>query len=406
MKKRLLLPCTLLYLFLLFGCSNDDNGMIEHDPNSEENIDEEQTSDEEETEETTDEEIEVGCGVEPNPEDLINGDQLAIVAGKLLSYAVSTEDECAYTPPGKWINIYGTVYYRYVERANGLSVEGLIKESAEATASILTSEQLHLIVELVADQTSKEIQGLANRDIISRELYKWKSGNEGSEELILRLTYENGHLLKDIIEQRTQVYGEIIKQLTNTQKNNLCSARVSQFNGVDPDDLNTIKKQLETDEEKAVLNIILAKFFSWATGTVSMNKLVDDGRPAVYFGFANLRVEDREGEDVSSGLRGEASKFILSILTPTQLEALHNLVSDQRTYLEYYFESRGNLASLLMDYQSNTGSADPHELSSICVNSEIAESQLGITQAKKMGNIIQSLNNDQMQILVDFKNGN
>ena len=44
------------------------------------------------------------CGL-VDPSNLVNGDQLPIVAGKLLSYAVSTADECTYIPPGKWVKL-------------------------------------------------------------------------------------------------------------------------------------------------------------------------------------------------------------------------------------------------------------------------------------------------------------
>lgn len=57
---------------------------------------------------------------EPNPTDLephVNPFQ--IVQGKILSWAVIIDEEITYTPPGKWVNLYGTVYYRYIERAAG-----------------------------------------------------------------------------------------------------------------------------------------------------------------------------------------------------------------------------------------------------------------------------------------------
>lgn len=160
----------------------------------------------------------VTCISDPiDPSDLANGDPLPIVAGKLLSFAVSTADECAYTPPGKWVNLYGVVYYRYVERGTGdekNSVAGLVKESAEAVASILTNEQVSQLAAIVPQQLIWEDQARSNRDLIARELYKWRLGETGDETLILNLTSENGTILKDLVHQRTSVYGETFKSFT------------------------------------------------------------------------------------------------------------------------------------------------------------------------------------------------
>lgn len=361
--------------------------------------------------------IEIVDSVEPvsctlmaaDPDNLVNGDQLPIVAGKLLSYAVSTEDECAYMPPGKWVNLYGMVYYRYVERGSGdnkESVNGLVKASAEAVASILNSEQLESVISIVPEQLSWENQARSNRDLIARELYQWKSGTAGDEDLILQLSSENGELLKNTVHQRTGVFAKIWKELTAQQQHSFCLSRTAENEEIDPNDLKDLKNKLSTDEEKTILNLLLSKFFVWATGTKEMNQLVDDGRPAVYFGFANLRIEDREGEDVSNGLRKEASDLIINTLNTSQSATLTNLIAWQENHLSTYFSTRADLASLLVAYQSNDMTVDTAALLELCTNSEMAESQLAILQAKEMGNIIQSMDSTQWQILIDFKEGN
>ena len=353
---------------------------------------------------------EISCNLIPaDPNHLINGDQLPIVAGKLLSYAVSTEEECAYTPPGKWVNLYGMVYYRYIERGSGddkVSVNGLVKESAEAVASILTNDQLEEILAIIPQQLVWENQARINRDLISRELYQWKSGIEGDESLILNLSHENGVLLKNVIHQRTTVYSNIMKELSNEQKNGFCLSRTLTNNEINPDDLKNLKNQLNNDDEKTTLNLVLSKFFVWATGTEEMNQLVDDGRPAVYFGFANIRIEDRAGDDVSNGLRKEASDLIINTLNSTQSTTLNNLVSSQENYLSTYFTTRADLASKLSEYLWNDLSVNTDELLDLCIASEVAESRLALLQAEEMGNIIQSMDSTQLQVLIDFKEGN
>lgn len=347
------------------------------------------------------------CGL-VDPSNLVNGDQLPIVAGKLLSYAVSTADECAYMPPGKWVNLYGMVYYRYIERGSGdtkVSVSGLVKETAEAVASILTPEQLDKIIAIIPQQLAWENTARSNRDSIARELYQWKSGTAGDEALILSLSRENGTLLKNVIHQRTAVFAEIVNGLTTIQREEFCLSRTTENDQIDPEDLKSLKNQLNNEAEKTTLNLVLSKFFVWATGTERINQLVDDGRPGVYFGFANLRIEDREGEEVSNGLRKEASDLIVATMTTAQHNQLNNLVSAQKSHLSTYFTTRANLATALVGYL-NTPSISLEEVLEICINSEVAEAQLAILQAKEMGQIIQSFDATQWQILNDFKAGN
>ena len=349
------------------------------------------------------------CGLTVDPESLVNGDQLPIVAGKLLSYAVSTADECAYMPPGKWINVYGTVYYRYIERGSGenkVSVNGLVKQNAEIAATILSQDQMDQIVSILPQQLEWENEARFNRDLIARELYQWKSGAVGDENLILGLTHENGSLLKNLVHQRTSVFAAIVNDLTASQIEGFCRSRTAENDTIDPEDLKNIKNQLSSEDEKTTLNLVLSKFFVWATGTESMNQLVDDGRPGVYFGFANLRIEDRSGEEVSSGLRKEASDLIMETLNAEQSSTLNNLVAAQQGYLSAYYSTRAELASALVGYLTDATTTPSEGLLALCIQSEEAETRLGLLQAKEMGRILQSMDPEQMQILVDFKAGN
>ena len=228
----------------------------------------------------------------------------------------------------------------------------------------------------------------------------------GNEALILSLSRENGTLLKNVTHQRTAVFAEIVNGLAATQREGLCLSRTAENDQIDPEDLKNLKNQLSSEAEKTTLNLVLSKFFVWATGTERMNQLVDDGRPGVYFGFSNLRIEDRESEEVSNGLRRDASNLILETMNTTQQTRLNNLVVAQENHLSTYFITRANLATALVSYLTTTTKISPEELLDICINSQVAEAQLAIIQAKEMGHIIQSLDDDQWQILTDFKAGN
>lgn len=71
-----------------------------------------------------------------------------------------------------------------------------------------------------------------------------------------------------------------------------------------------------------------------------------------------------------------------------------------------YYETRADLAALLMDYQSENFTPDLSRISDISKSSELEEVKLGIIQAKAMGEIIQRFTQEQMQELIDFKEGN
>lgn len=340
----------------------------------------------------------------PDASTLINGDPLPIVQGKILSWAVSTDDEIAYTPPGKWVNVYGTVFYRYVERAQGDAIK--VNEVAATTTNILTTSQVSQFKTILENQTLLEEKGIANRENIARELIKWKDGSNGNEAKVLELAEQNGQFFSDLIIERTEVFSDIFNSLSYTQRDSMCEIRkISNHSESDTTILDNLSDGLSS-EQKSVLRLLLHKFFVWSTSLVEMTKLVDDGRPAVFFGFANLRVEDRAGDNPSSGLRGESSKLIANLLDQNQNEILNKLIEDQESSLNAYYETRADLAALLMDYQSENFTPDLSKISNISKSSELEEVKLGIIQAKAMGEIIQSFSQEQMQELIDFKEGN
>ena len=224
--------------------------------------------------------------------------------------------------------------------------------------------------------------------------------------MILTLAEENGKLFANLIAQKTAVYGEIYNTLTNEQKNKLCELRkTSDHASSNTEAIETLEAQFKGDE-RSVMRLILSKFFIWVTGLEAYNQVVDTGRPAVYFGFANLRVEDRAGEDVSNGLRSEASKLVANLLDTNQSAIMDTLIDDQTIYLDSYYQTRADLASMIMTYQSENPTIDTNELLSLSVQSEVDEAKLAIVQAKGMGKIIRSLTADQFKVLTDFKAGN
>lgn len=377
-------------LVLVFGCKKDDDIAPIDDVVV---VDDDVVIDDSETSEIV---------------DYGNGDPLAIVAGKAMSFAASNVDECAYTPPGKWVNSYGSTYLRYVERGEGTEKEdisGSVKVFAEGVASVLTEDQMNTLLENISEQTSLELEALENRDLIARELYKWRQGTAGDESHLMELGEKNGRILYDLLTQRTEDYGSVVQNLTADQKESLALVRTNEYTEATPDDLEAIKASLSSEDERARLTIMLYKFLSWSTGTEAMNRFIDDGRPAVFFGFANLRVENITGEDQVLSLRKDASDLFLNILNTEQTDAIKNLVSEQADVLEGHFESRRVIGSGLMGYQKSDGMVNLDELLETCIESERNEVELAILQAKRMSEIILDLSDEQLQKLIDFKEG-
>lgn len=384
--KKLLLICFIIAI--VHACSNDDS--VEKPDDIEPEIVDT---------------VELNCFPDsPVPKEELEQDPLPIVQGKILSWAVSTDDEIAYTPPGKWVNIYGKTYYRYVERAEGAELK--VNQIAASASNILTSEQINIITAIVSNQTKGEIQAITNRGTISRELIKFRNGENADEDLILKLANDNGIILGELVKQGASAYGEVFKSLTNTQKNALCEKRkISDHENSSTAIMSALGKAF-TKDEHTVLNMLMADFFIWATGVEDMNKYVDAGRAAVFFGFANLRVEDRAGEEVSSGLRGESSKIIDNVLDDNQHATLDQLIIDQEKSLAAYYSTRADLAHEVMSYQSNNATINLNAITTIALNSEVVEAELAIIEAKAMASIIQSFSDEQMQVLLDFKYGN
>lgn len=336
-------------------------------------------------------------------------DQLSIVGGKALSFAVSTEDEIASTPPGKWANVYGFTYYRYTERGTGkekVSLNGLVKEMADGVATVFDDDQRQLIADIVTEQKSIEAKATRNRIQISKELLKWRDGSKGDESKILSLAKENGQLLSTLIAQRSPVYGKIQHSLTKEQLSDLRRVRNREHKGIIPNASGNVRSKDGSKVDKKEATLLLAKFLTWSTGTEAMNQVVDAGRPAVFFGFAKMRVTNRAGSKVSKSLRRDASRALFDTLDDAQMLGLKKLVTDQSKFLEIYYETRKQIGTLVTGYQDKSYEMNLTELQKLCIQSEIAEAQLGLLQAKELGRLISSLSERQRKTLREFKEGN
>lgn len=252
--------------------------------------------------------------------------QLSIVAGKMLAFAVSSVDDAAAAPPGKWVNVYGFIYYRYTERGSGntkANMNGLRQRMADGVATVLNADQLRAMAGMTGDQHSLEVKAALNRDRIVRELFKWRDGDGGDEALVLALAKENGQIVAQVLAQRSRVYGEVLLSLNDGQMTDLRRVRNGQHSGVVSKASGAIRSEDGSRIDKLQATLLLADVLTWATGTEEMNRVIDEGRPAVFFGFASLRAADRNSGSPSNGLRRDASRIVRNTLTPAQLGVIN-----------------------------------------------------------------------------------
>lgn len=328
-------------------------------------------------------------------------DQLQIVAGKLLSMAVSSEEEVAVSPPGKWVNTWGFTYFRYTERGTGrnkVSLNGLLSKMADGAASVLNENQLRLMTNIVAHQENLEAEASKNREELIRELFQWRTKGKGDKARILALAEKNGQLLAELLNERRQAYEQICESLTSEQDKQLRAVRAGEFQST-----KSVRKLARSKKQKQELTLMLGKFITWSTGTPDMNRVIDAGRPAVFFGFANLRMANRNSGKRSQSLRGDASKTMLGLLNARQMTMLKELISEQAKYLKSYLDQRGQLGALLSRNPSTGAILETSMIKELCVGSEVAEAQLGIIQAERMSSIIRSFSDAQTLQLDRFK---
>lgn len=334
-------------------------------------------------------------------------DPLSILAGKLLAFAVSSKDEVATTPPGKWANVFGFTYFRYTERGSGhkkTSLNGMIGRMADGVASIIGEEKARSLAALSASQSKVEAAAIGAREAISRGLYAWRQGPfEGEAEAraeLLALGKANGERLADLLEERIPRYRAVLESLDASQLEQLARLRAGNYDG--PLDLS-VRKLAPSREAKQVSTLILGKFLTWSTSTHEMASLIDAGRPAVFFGFAGLRLANRESSKVSSGLRRNASRVLLATLDEEQREALSAIVKEQETLLELYLSTRGALCALLNPKEwTQSGEPEWDEVRALCVVSEVTEVRLGLLQARRMGSLLATLTDEQRAELGQF----
>jgi len=219
-------------------------------------------------------------------------DPLSIVSGKLLAFAVSSEEQVASTPPGKWANVFGFTYFRYTERGTGkqkANINGLISKMAEGVIGQLDNESVEAIKSVAKKQSEIEIRAIQHRNEISRLLFQWRE-KPGDESRILALAEDNGKLLAELLEQRITVYSQVLARMTAQQREGLTKVRKGEYATTNA---RRVASMAKTRDAKRELTLLFGKFVTWATSTAEMSEVIDAGRPAVFFGFANLRKTKR-----------------------------------------------------------------------------------------------------------------
>ncbi|CAH0530316.1 c-type cytochrome [Vibrio hippocampi] len=145
--------------------------------------------------------------------------------------------------------------------------------------------------------------------------------------------------------------------------------------------------------EKALNDAVASRTLSWLTGSSSNNDYMSVGRMANYFGFVGLRVAS--GHSLS---RSQVAKHTLAVLDSDQREILIELVTEQKAPFNKAVASR---------------SAMNRALEGLLVGETISEAAfirlgetygadealLGQVIAQRLGEIIQTLDNDQKQQL-------
>lgn len=328
-------------------------------------------------------------------------DPLSIVSGKLLAFSVSSEEQVTTTPPGKWANLFGFTYFRYTERGSGkekASINGLINDMAEGVIEQLDESGVEAMKSIVRQQGEIEVKANENRQEISRQMFQWREAT-GDEARILAIAEENGKLLSELLEQRIEVYSKTLSGMNAQQRMQLSAVRKGESIA---ENRKRVASLAGNREAKRELTLLLGKFVTWATSTPEMSAVIDAGRPAVFFGFADLRIRNRQGNRPSTSLRRDASRIMLKTLDDSQREKLKELVDDQAALMKTYLETRGELAQALNPNSQQKSEIDWATIRDLCMESEVAEAKLGILQAQKMGEIVRSLSNSQVEILRGF----
>lgn len=168
---------------------------------------------------------------------------------------------------------------------------------------------------------------------------------------------------------RAQLFGDILRSLTPSQKSNLDA--LTQLNGIGnwPPNPGDPLAGLHLSPEISVgVMTYASEMYSWYAGSVEADTYFCPERQGTYFGSFYLKdtpAMNSTNYTIDPNLTADAGNAFLAMLTPAQRQWVTNLVTVQKPYLYDLVDTRSNIATRLRQLMV-TNSIDTNAVLSLC----------------------------------------
>ncbi len=161
-----------------------------------------------------------------------------------------------------------------------------------------------------------------------------------------------------------------------------------------------------TSEQRQRYTQSMSKAFVWITGTREQAHYEPIGEVANYFGFAALRslIRERDGELADVGFRGALQFEVLELLDNEQRQILYDALAAHRPDFESFLDQRLVLVNRVWDLKDNIA-LDFDSIDLLIEEIGRLEARITVTTAEHYARLKSLLRPDQLDYLVDIRNG-
>jgi hypothetical protein len=291
---------------------------------------------------------------------LSDGAQRDTIAFDGLAFLTGNLGGQSFLPPGKVADLSGFQYLRDNDPTNMGHNTDFVTIIAFNVLHILTPNQVNQLIDRAKSEVALINEYAYERFPLMEAFRRLLEGNlpQGStgldKQAVLNYTAELGQINGQILYDKAQLLGGILKSLTTAQKNSLDALKslngVGNWNKNITDPLKGLN--LGHDVNVAVMTYA-SEMYSWYAGSVEADTYFCPEGEGTYFGSFYLKDWQAMGNPnytIDEQLTARAGEDFLKVLTSSQAELVTSLVDIQKSDLYEIVQTRSDLATVLRDF--------------------------------------------------------
>jgi hypothetical protein len=281
--------------------------------------------------------------------------QLNTLAFDGLGFLTGNTCSDSFLPPGKVADFFGFQYLRdTTQEGKGHSTD-FVTNAANNVLKILNDTQKAKMIALAKTQSTL-VNDFAYKRFplmvaFRRELTgNIPSGTTGlSKTAVMQYSADLYEIDAKISMQRAQLFGDIIKSLTTTQKASLDTMVKGGFASWASLPNQVDEKSMSRDQHVLVMTYA-SEMFGWYAGNVEADTYFCPERQGDYFGGFYIKdapAIGNAGYTIDESITGDKGQEFINALSGTQKPIITNIVSTQKTAITTIVEKRRAIATEL-----------------------------------------------------------